>query len=198
MVVGWVVRVSLVVAGGFAFSACGSSASTTRDAAVASADAVADLTLAPDAPSCPMLPCLEHANAVIAACAPSGACTSQLTATPGMSTTMLCFANGVKIALSGVRTASGGTSMVMDIRKNGAACYSFTTDAPSAQVGTAVYRDGAGVDLVSESADGPTLSVACPGEAAIVPDHSCDAALYALGGLYPFTNASCTSGTCTF
>ena len=73
----------------------------------------------------------------------------------------------------------------MAVKKDGAACYSFSTEEQSASVGSAVYRDGAGVELVSESTSGPTLSVACPGEAAIVPDHSCDAALYALGGLYP-------------
>jgi hypothetical protein len=88
--------------------------------------------------------------------------------------------------------------MVMAVQKDGAACYSFTTEEESASVGTAVYRDGAGVDLVSESASGPTLSVACPGEPAIVPDPSCDAALSALGGLTPVTSPTCASGTCTF
>jgi hypothetical protein len=194
------VRATLVVASSFAFTACGShEAATTQDAAVLPGDArVADLVLGEDAPSCPALPCLAHANAVIAACAPSGACTEQLTVTQGTTTMTKCFANGVKISITGVRTPSGGIDMVMALQKDAAACYSFITNEQSAQVGSAVYRDGAGIDLVSESASGPTLSVACPGEPAIVPDSSCDAALYALGGLYPFTNATCTSGTCTF
>ena len=160
-------------------------------------DASANLDLGADTPSCAALPCLARSNAIIAACAPSGACTEQTTVTQGTTTMTKCFANGVKISLTGVRTPSGGTDMVMAVQKDGAACYSFTTEEESASVGTAVYRDGAGVDLVSESVSGPTLSVACPGEPAIVPDHSCDAALYALGGLYPLTNATCATGTCT-
>jgi hypothetical protein len=189
---------SLVVAGGLTFTACGSAATTTHDAAMVPADAVADLTLGADAPSCPMLPCLQHANAVIAACAPSNACIGQLDLTGGTSTTTKCFDNGVTISLTGVTNAAGGTNLLMAVKKDGAACYSFATEEQSAQVGTAVYRDGAGVELVSESTTGPTLSVACPGAPAIVPDSSCDAALYALGGLYPVTNATCTTGTCTF
>jgi len=194
------VRVSLVVASSLAFTACGSpGGTTTQDAAVTPGDAsVADLTLAADAPSCPALPCLAHANAIIAACAPSGACTGQVTVTQGTTLMTKCFENGVKISVSGVRTPSGGVDMVLAIKKDGAACYSFSTDEQNAQVGTAVYRDGAGTELVSESASGPTLSVACPGEPLIVPDSSCDAALYALGGLYPLTNATCATGTCTF
>jgi hypothetical protein len=196
---GWIVMVSLVVAGGFAFTGCGGhAASNQQDAALTPGDAGANLDLGADAPSCPPLPCLAHANAVIAACAPSGACTEQLTIALGRSTTTKCFANGVKISLTTMTSASGDTNILMAVETGGAACYSFSTEEQSASVGSAVYRDGAGVELVSESTSGPTLSVACPGEPAIVPDHSCDAALYALGGLYPFTNATCTSGTCTF
>jgi hypothetical protein len=181
-VAGWIVRVSLVLAGSFVFAACGSHTGTNQQ----------------DAASCAALPCLAHANAVIAACAPSGACTEQLTLTQGTSATTKCFANGVKISLTGVTSASGGTNLLMAVKKDGADCYSFMTEEQSASVGSAAYEDGAGVELVSESTSGPTLSVACPGEPAIVPDHSCDAALYALGGLYPVTSATCTSGTCTF
>ena len=198
-VAGWIVRVSLVVAGGFAFAGCGSHGATNQqDAAVTSTDASATLDLGGDAPSCPALPCLAHANAVIAACAPSGACTEQVTITQGTSVTNKCFANGVKISLSGMTSASGDTNILMAVETGGAACYSFSTEEQSASVGSVVYEDGAGIELVSESASGPTSSVACPGEPAIVPDHSCDAALYALGGLYPYTNATCTTGTCTF
>ena len=187
------------MAGGFLFTACGGhAASNQQDAAVTASDASANLDLGADAPSCPALPCLAHANAVVAACAPSGACTEQLTIAQGTSTMTKCFANGVKISLTGMTLASGGRNMLMAIKKDGAACYSFVTDEQSASVGSIVYQDGAGVELVSESASGPTLTVACPGEPEIVPDHSCDAALYALGGLYPFTNTTCTSGTCTF
>jgi hypothetical protein len=197
-VAGWIVRVSFVVASSFAFAACGSQAGTNQqDAAVTPSDARANLDLGADAPSCAALPCLAHANAVIAACAPSGACTEQVTITQGTSVTNKCFANGVKISLSGMTSASGET-ILMAVKRDGAACYSFTTEEQSASVGSVVYEDGAGIELVSESASGPTSSVACPGEPAIVPDHSCDAALYALGGLYPYTNATCTSGTCTF
>ena len=180
-VAGWVVRVSLVVAGSFAFTACGGHAGTNQQDA-----------------SCAALPCLAHANAVIAACAPSGACIGQLTLTGETSNATKCFANGVTISMTGVTSASGGTNLLMAVKKDGAACYSFSTEEQSASVGSAVYRDGAGVELFSESTSGPTLSVACPGEAAIVPDHSCDAALYALGGLTPVTGTTCTSGTCTF
>jgi hypothetical protein len=198
-VAGWIVRVSLVVAGSFSFAACGGHAGTNQqDAAVTSSDATANLDLGADAPSCAALPCLAHANAVIAACAPSGACIEQVTITQGTSITNKCFANGVKISMTGATSASAGRNVLMAIKRDGAACYSFITEEQSASVGSAVYEDGAGVELVSESVSGPTLSVACPGEPAIVPDPSCDAALYALGGLYPFTNATCTSGTCTF
>jgi hypothetical protein len=193
------VRVSLVVAGSFAFTACGSHAGTNQpDAAVTPSDARVKLDLGADAPSCAALPCLAHANAVIAACAPSGACTGQLTLTQATSTTTKCFANGVKISLTGVTSASGGTNLLMAVKKDGAACYSFIAEEQGASIGSADYQDGTGVELVRESTSGPTLSVACPGEPAIVPDPSCDAALYALGGLTPVTSPTCTSGTCTF
>lgn len=184
--------VILVLAG----ASCGGNGSTAKDAAV-TRDVGVDAGV-----SCAALPCLAGATALIAYCAPSGTCTEQVTASGTTSTQARCFANGVQIKVAGMRLASGGTSTVMTVQKDGATCYSMTatSDDASGSAGSVVYKDGAGVELVTERVDGATTMVTCPGAGAVVPDGSCDAALFALGGLYPFTNASgmCTTGSCSF
>jgi hypothetical protein len=88
----------------------------------------------------------------------------------------------------------------MAVKKDGAACYSFKAMATAdGQVGSAVYQDGAGTDLFTEMVDGANATYTCPGRTPIGDDNiSCDAPLFALQGLYPFTNAICPGAICTF
>jgi hypothetical protein len=65
-------------------------------------------------------------------------------------------------------------------------------------VGPAVYSDGAGAALLTQRMSNNIANYTCQGGSAIVPDSSCDGALSALQGIFPFTNAICTTGTCTF
>jgi hypothetical protein len=178
------------------FAACGSNAGTpSNDAGIVPADA----NLGVDAVSCAALPCLETATSLIGYCAPRGACTEQLTVSGGIATRTKCFSNGVKIQLTATNAAAGGTNTVMSVKKDGAACYSFTVMAAAGgQVGSGLYEDGAGADLFTEMVDGATTTYTCPGGSPIGVDSSCDAALFALQGAYPFTDGNCPSGTCTF
>jgi len=86
----------------------------------------------------------------------------------------------------------------MTVQKDGATCYSFSATNDINSVESATYKDGAGADLVTETISGTTVTVTCPGGSAVVADSSCDAALFALGGLYPATSATCTAGSCAF
>jgi hypothetical protein len=174
---------------------CGSNGSTPgKDAAVV-------FDAGGDGVSCAALPCLAGATSLIAFCAPSGTCTEHATASVGSSVQTKCFSNGVTIAVTGMSLASGGTSSVMTVRKDGATCYSFavTADDASGQTGSVVYADGTGVALITGTVSGADLTYTCPGGSPVVPDSTCDAALFALRGLYPFTDASgtCTTGTCS-
>ena len=177
-------------------AACGDSGGkASDDAAIVRPDA----DLGADAPSCSALPCLAGATGLIAYCAPSGTCTSQVTVSGGIATMNRCFSNGAKIQLTAVRADGGGTNTIMTVKKDGAACYSFVIMATAdPSVGSAVYRDGAGTDLITGTVDGATTTYTCPGGSPVTPDSACDAALFALQGAYPFTNATCTSGTCAF
>jgi hypothetical protein len=172
------------------FATCGSNSSTPKDAAVTPGDS----SLGADGVSCAALPCLGHVTGLIASCAPSGACMAQAI----VSGVAHCFANGVKVSLTGSTLASGGSITVMTVQKDGATCYSYTAIAESTSVGSAIYKDGAGADLVTKTVSGTTITVTCPGVSAVVADSSCDAALSALVGIYPATSAACTAGTCTF
>ena len=151
-----------------------------------------------DAPACPALPCLADAINLIASCAPSGACTQQVNTATG--TTAKCFSNGVRIQLMQTRIGTDGENVVMSVKKDGAACYSFNVMQSSAMSDvSAGYQDGAGTQLISETLSSNTATAACPGGSAIVPDANCQYALSYLQGIYPFTNATtCTQGTCTF
>jgi hypothetical protein len=188
--------VTLALACALAFSACGGNSGTpSNDAAVIPADA----NHGTDALTCSALPCLANATGLIAYCAPSGTCTVQVTVSGGIATMTKCFSNGVTIQLTATNAAAGGTNTVMAVRKDGAACYSFTAmGTADASVGSAVYQDGAGADLFTEMVDGANATYTCPGRAPIGENTSCDAALFALQGLYPFSNAICPSGPCTF
>jgi hypothetical protein len=178
------------------FAACSSNSGTpSNDAAVVPADA--DLRV--DALSCTSLPCLADATGLVAYCAPSGACTVQVTVSGAVSTMTKCFANGVKIQLTQTNAGSDGTKTVMSVKKDGAACYSWSGMAtPDGQVGSIVYHDGTGADLFTEMVDGADETYTCPGKPTVGPNTSCDAALFALQGAYPFTNGNCPGGTCTF
>jgi hypothetical protein len=197
----WVTTVALAVAGQLVVAGCGGGASS-KDASAdqaSKAGASPDADLGADAASCPALPCLAGATSLIASCAPSGTCTEQVTVSGGMATMAKCFANGVKISVTGTNLASGGTSTVMTVEKGGATCYSFTAVSDGASAGSVVYESGAGADLITSMVSGATETFTCPGGSAVVPDGSCDAALLRLQGLYPFTNAAgCTTGTCAF
>jgi hypothetical protein len=191
----WITTVALAVAAPFVFGACGGNGgSASQDAGVFRVDA----GLAADAATCPALPCLAGATVLIEACAPSGTCTEQVIVSGQTAAQNKCFSNGVKISVTGMNLASGATTTVMTVRKDGAACYSLNGTSDSATVGSVVYRDGAGADLITEMVSGATTAVSCPGGAGTIQDSSCDAALSALRGLYPFTTPTCTTGTCTF
>jgi len=189
-------RFALVFLAALVFAACSSNSGTpSNDAAVIRADA----QLAADAISCSALPCLADATRLVAHCAPSGACTEKVIVSGAVSTMTKCFANGVKIQLTQTNAGSDGTNTVMRVKKDGAACYSWSSMAtPDGQAGSLVYHDGAGADLFTETVDGAAETYACPGKSPIGPNTSCDAALFALQGAYPFTNAVCPAGSCTF
>lgn len=188
--------VTLALASALAFAACGSnSGRPSNDAAVIPADAA----LGTDALTCNDLPCLASATGLIAYCAPSGTCTVQVTTSGGTATMTKCFSNGVKIQLTATNAGAGGTNTVMTVKKDGAACYSFTAmGTANASVGSAVYQDGAGAVLFTETVDGANATYTCPGRTPMGENTSCDAALFALQGLYPFTNGICPAGTCAF
>ena len=123
----------------------------------------------------------------------------QVTVSGGIATMTKCFSNGVKIQLTATNLGSDGTNTVMSVKKDGAACYSWSSMAASnGQAGSIVYQDGAGANLFTEMVDGATDTYTCPGKSPVGPNTSCDAALFALQGAYPFTNASCPAGSCTF
>jgi hypothetical protein len=189
-------RLALACLGALVFSACGGNAGApSNDAAVVPADA----DLGVDAVSCTALPCLADATSLVAYCAPSGACTVQVTVSGAVSTMTKCFSNGVKIQLTATNAGSDGTNMVLAVKKDGAACYSWSsTSTSNGQAGSIIYQDGAGADLFTEMVDGATETYVCPGKSPVGPDTSCDAALFALQGAYPFTNAICPAGSCTF
>jgi hypothetical protein len=189
-------RFALTLLAALVFAACGSNAGTpSNDAAIVPADA----GLGVDAGSCTALPCLADATSLVAYCAPSGACTTQMTVSGAVSTTTKCFSNGIKIQLMQTNLGSDGTSTVMSVKKDGAACYSWSSMATAnGQAGSLVYHDGAGADLFTEMIDGSTEAYTCPGNSPVGPNTSCDAALFALQGAYPFTNAICPAGSCTF
>lgn len=190
--------VALVLAAALLLAGCGSSGGgnpSSNDGGVVPADAA----LGTDGLSCPGLSCLANATALVAYCAPSGTCTEQLTISGNLATMTKCFSNGVKIQMTGMNLGSGNTKTIMSVKKDGAACYSFIVTATADQsAGSVVYRDGAGADLFTEAVDGNTTTYACPGGPSKGEDTSCDPALRALQGLYPFTNETCPSGTCTF
>jgi len=189
--------VTLALASALAFAACGGNSGTpSRDGAVIPADA----DLGTDALSCNALPCLANATSLIAYCAPSGTCAVQVTIQGDITTMTKCFSNGVKIQLTATDAGAGSTNTVMTVKKDGAACYSFAIMATAdPSVGSVVYQDGAGADLFSETVDGATTTYTCPGRTPMIGDNtSCDAALSALRGLYPFTSAICPATTCTF
>ena len=188
--------VTLALASALTVAACGGNSGTpSNDAAVISADA----DHGTDAPSCNALPCLANATGLIAYCAPGGTCTVQVTVSGGIATMTKCFSNGVKIQLTAANAGAGGTNTVMTVKKDGAACYSFTAmGTADASVGSAVYQDGAGADLFTEMVDGANATYTCPGRTPIGDNTSCDGALFALQGLYPFSNAICPAGNCAF
>jgi hypothetical protein len=188
----WSTTVTLALA----FAACGGNSGTpSRDGGVIPADA----DLGTDALSCSGLPCLANATSLIAYCAPSGTCAVQVTIEGDIATMTKCFSNGVKIQLTATDAGAGGTNTVMTVKKDGAACYSFTTMATAdPSVGSVVYQDGAGADLFTEMVDGVNTTYTCPGRTPMGENTSCWAALSALQGLYPFTSAICPSQPCTF
>jgi hypothetical protein len=190
---------TLCVGAALALAACGGgggSGKQTNDAGVGPDGGRADVSV--DAPSCPALPCLADAINLIASCAPSGACTEQVNTTTGAM--VKCFSNGVKIQLMETRFGTDGTNVVMAVKKDGAACYSFTAMQSNAMSDVSGgYQDGAGTQLITETLSGATTTATCPGGSPIVPDADCASALSDLQSVYPFTNAtSCTQGTCTF
>jgi hypothetical protein len=194
----WLTTVALAVAGQLVVAGCGGGASSKDASAdqVSETGASPDADLGADAATCPALPCLAGATSLIASCAPSGTCTEQVTVSGGIATMAKCFANGVKIAVTGTNLASGGSSTVMTVQRGGATCYSLTAVADSASAGSVVYKNGAGADLITATVSGAADTFTCPGGSPVVRDGSCDAALVGLQGLYPFTNATCTTGTC--
>lgn len=178
-------------------AACGGgSGQHTNDAGVGPDGRGADVSV--DAPSCPALPCLADAINLIASCAPSGACTEQVNTTTGAM--VKCFSNGVKIQLMETRFGTDATNVVMAVKKDGAACYSFNAMQSNAMSDVSGgYQDGAGTQLLTEMLSGATTTTTCPGGSPVVPDADCESALSDLQGVYPFTTAtSCTQGTCTF
>jgi hypothetical protein len=178
------------------FAACSSHADTpSNDAAIVSVDA----DLGVDGVSCATLPCLAKATSLIAYCAPSGTCAAQVTMSGSTATTTKCFSNGVKIQLTATAAGSADTNSVMNVKKDGASCYSFAVmGTANGKAGSAVYQDGAGANLFTEMIDGANATYSCPGGSPIDAGTSCTAALFALQGAYPFTKTNCSSGTCTF
>jgi len=69
---------------------------------------------------------------------------------------------------------------------------------PARRLMTVLELAGAVVLATCETISGTTVTVTCPGGSAVVADSSCEAALFALGGLYPATSATCTAGSCAF
>jgi hypothetical protein len=196
---GWSTTLALALTAALGGAACGSSHGTpSSDGAVGPGDADTHADAGADVATCAALPCLASLASLIASCAPSGTCTEQVTASATTATQAKCFSSGVKISLTGTDSSTMGTTAVMAVQKDGAACYSFTYTTESPIAVPTVYKDGAGADLLTITMANNIPSYTCPGGSPVVPDSSCDAALFALQGLYPFTNASCSSGTCAF
>jgi hypothetical protein len=180
------------------FAACGSSSTqASRDAAV---DGVipADADLGVDAIGCTSVPCLEYASSLVMFCAPSGTCAVQVTVSGDTTTTTKCFSNGVKIQLTAQNVDAGLTNAIMAVKKDDAACYSYAVmTGADARLGSFVYKDGAGADLLTYTSDGINSTYTCPGRSPI-ENLNCEGDFFVTEELETFTSEICPSGPCTF